>query len=317
MIIIPESFRRSYDRHMPPVEEVKNRAFRHLDEIASAFNGRYQGRVKSIESILSKAETTKYNCPFTEMEDLYAATIAVPSMHDIANVQEAVSARFEVVEVKSHRKKNPREFVYDDLHMILRLKDDTLIRDKGILTIKFELQIKTMLQYVWWQLEHDLVYKTNRLSWQKARIFGQIKAMLDLTDRMLANIEQAAGLQEEEEFDEYRSINEISEVLDQKWGAEPKPWYDLRRTSETVLKYCKMADISSIELSQILSLETHTDVFSARSITPTQAIFIALFRNKKELILSRLNSNRILISEEMKDFEISLNEIPLDNIVSL
>jgi len=73
-MIVPDSFRRAFDRLRPDFEELKERAQRSLEEIADAFNGHYDGRIKSIQSILSKAEIAEYSS-FEDMADIFAAVI--------------------------------------------------------------------------------------------------------------------------------------------------------------------------------------------------------------------------------------------------
>ncbi len=314
---VPESLRRSFDKISPDLEFLKKRAEYQLQDIANLYQAQYEGRVKTVESILSKIESGKQYESLTKIEDLFAATIAVPSLDKIQDVIAAVQARFEVVKIKSHRDKNPREFVYDDLHMILKLKDDALIINKNVLEYKFELQIKTLLQLAWWRLEHDLVYKTTRLSWQKSRVFGQIRALFELADSMLSNIEEAASLQSDEQFPDYISINNLAEILETKW--EDKPWYDLRRTAETVLFYCRLANIDLDQLTNILQEAVNQDVLAARSITPSQAILIALYRFNQREIISNLQSEdcSLYITEEMLEFFPALKDIPRDKLISL
>lgn len=306
---VPEGFRRSFDNIYPKIQEVMKRAECQLEDIANAYNGHYTGRSKSVNSVLSKAETAKFK-KIIDMEDLFAAVIAVPSKSQIHLIKEAVNARFNIVDTKEHWKKNPREFIYDDLHLLLTLKDDPVIRDKSILDIKFELQIKTYLQLAWWELEHNEVYKTNRLSWQKARIFGQIKAMFELADRMLANIDQVANIQEEEQYEEYMEINKTVEVLECYW--DEKEWYDLRRASETVIKFLKTINQPLEQLRVILDNPQNDDIKKARSITPVQAVLIALFREYKTVFLENISNTglSLCLTEEMLDFEPQLQEIP-------
>ncbi|MBP2644159.1 MAG: hypothetical protein H6Q67_2046 [Firmicutes bacterium] len=312
----PDSFRRAYDKIEPILKQLQARAQYQFEDIKSVCSAHYEGRLKSVPSLLSKAETGKYSS-IREMEDLFAATIAVPLLSQIKEVQEMVKARFVVLEVKSHRKKNPREFVYDDLHMILKLKDDALIRDKSILDYKIELQIKTLLQLAWWHLEHDLVYKTDRVSWQKSRVFGQVKAMLELADSMVANIDQVAVIQDEEEFQDYLRINEVAECLEKIWIQVPTPFYDLRRAAETVLLFLNLTEISAIEMVTILGDQSNKDLITAKSITPCQAVFIALFRGYKATILQNIKTHSLLITEEMIDFAADLSEIPDENVMKL
>ena len=50
----------------------------------------------------------------------------------------------------------------------------------------FEVQIKTILQHAWSIATHDLIYKTDTVSWPKERIAFQVKAMLEHAEIAIA-----------------------------------------------------------------------------------------------------------------------------------
>jgi len=319
MSVIPGSFRRSYDNIRPEFELLKNFAQPLLQEISDKFEGTYSGRIKSPDSVLSKVEFTGDGISrIGDIKDFFAAVIAVPSINLFVEIQTEVRSKFEVCSIKTQWKKNPREFVYDDLHMILSLKDNALIRDKKVLDIKFELQIKTLLQLQWWRLEHDIIYKANRRSWEKSRIFGQIRAMFELADRMLAKIDEVARIQPCEQYEEYININNMAEFLETIWpDLDNPPWYDLVRTAETVIKFMELANCDIKQFTVLMTESNNRALPSARTLTPPQVVLIVLFRHMPSVILGNLKANKLLITDEMCDFEPSLKNFPIANRIIL
>ena len=60
--------------------------------------------------------------------------------------------------------------------------------------ITFEIQIKTAFEHAWSVVTHDLVYKTDDISWTKRRLAAQLKAMVEQIDEALVdNFERVAG----------------------------------------------------------------------------------------------------------------------------
>ena len=316
MSVIPGSFRRAYDNTLSIFEYQKKLAEPLLIEIAKKFKGAYEGRIKSPDSTLSKIELTDDKLKsFIDMNDFFAAAIAVPSLNSFPDIQAAVRSTFIVHLEKMDWEMKPREFLYDDFHMILSIKDSAYIRDKNVLDVKFELQIKTMLQLQWWHLEHDIIYKANRRSWEKSRLFGQMRAMFELADRLLANIDEVAKIQQNGTYADYEIINEMAEFLETIWPDKLNPpWYDLVRTSETVIKLMGMAEYNMQQLKVLMQDPNNASLSTiARTLTPPQVILIALFRHVPSRMLQNLGETKLLITEEMYDFEPSLRNIPSNN----
>ncbi|MDR2245627.1 MAG: tetratricopeptide repeat protein [Treponema sp.] len=93
--------------------------------------------------------------------DLIGIRIICPFIEDIARVQAALQKKFEVLEV-DHKGSNHsfREFGYQSTHLLIRIPQD-VIGERGALAFDIaEIQIRTILQDAWAEVEHELVYKS-------------------------------------------------------------------------------------------------------------------------------------------------------------
>ena len=164
-MIIPGDVKQAYDQVWFRLIDLEKRTEPFLRGAAHKVNGEYIHRIKPIESLLLKIEKEGMARPFEEIEDLFAATIIVPNSALIPAVEEDVRSRFGVVREVPPKTKKPEQFVYDDRHLILRLKPEPGREDSKVENLIFELQIKTKMQAAAAAVSRDLSYKTKRLSW--------------------------------------------------------------------------------------------------------------------------------------------------------
>lgn len=144
----------------------------------------FYGRVKEEESFALKLESARF-MPGEE-DDMYAATIVVPTVADLEAAEKLVTDTF----VPDKRKPikddfthmQPHEFLFDHIRLYLRLKPAPGLVALPVHEMLFELQIKTYLQHAWAIATHDLTYKTENVSWPTGRIAAQIKAMLEMAE---------------------------------------------------------------------------------------------------------------------------------------
>jgi len=80
------------------------------------------------------------------------------------------------------------QFGYMSLHYICYLPDNGEY-DKSICGIPFEIQMRTVLQHTWAEIEHDLGYKSDfGVPRQIRRMFSQVAGLLEVADRQFVEI---------------------------------------------------------------------------------------------------------------------------------
>ena len=259
--------------------------------------------------MLIKAEKEGYQNPFARMDDLFACMITVPNPPAIENVREDVESTFQIVEARQ-RDVKPEEFPYTDLNLYLKVIPEFHNRDEAYLDVIFELQIKTLLQQAWSQAGHDVIYKGSKRSWGLARIASQLRALLEMADSVLANLEGAADtLQGAIEYPEYSETNRLVDVLEGTWDIPRLPTH-LYRAAQVIRAYLDLAGLTVDDLVEFLDRNEYLPYIKARSIAPTQAILIILFLEKWGDVGPRLKNRKLLVTSEMLDLCPQLSRIP-------
>ncbi|MBL7091657.1 hypothetical protein [Acidovorax sp.] len=315
---IPPSFKQSYMDIHPVLERLEAAVQPRAEEIAKRYNGVYTGRIKEPESILIKAEKEGYKHPFLQMDDLFACTITVPNSQAIEDVRRDVEAIFQLVEVRQ-RAVEPEEFAYNDLNLSLKTIPEFWNRGEAYLDLVFELQIKTLLQQAWSQAGHDVIYKARKKTWGLTRITSQLRALLEMADSLLANLDSAANiLQGTIEYPKYSKRNQIIDILECAWD-DPRLPGNLDRAALVIENYLELAGLASDDLVELLRREEYRRYVEARSLTPTQAVFIILFQEKWGDMKPRLKKGKrkVLVTSEMLDLCPNLAKIPPDYCASL
>lgn len=186
--MIPSDLLSSYTTTRHEIEALRERVDPILQSVAADRKGLYVSRLESPDSIFEKVVLGRYSTPLREMEDLLAATIVLPNApvgESRTKFEKILEAGFEVVEVRTNRTRRPSEFIYDDLHYILKLLDSPLLLNKSLLNWRFELQVKSYLEYGWSKATHDLMYKSEHESWRASRVEAQTKALIEMAEAAL------------------------------------------------------------------------------------------------------------------------------------
>jgi putative GTP pyrophosphokinase len=124
-----------------------------------------KGRVKEFEALyrklLEKSRKQIIEFPLKAINDLVGIRIVVPFIEDVQLVEVVLKRSLKIIAVKyKHQELSVREFGYDSTHLIIELpskiQTGTRIKDN----LFCEIQLRTILQDAWAEVEHELVYKT-------------------------------------------------------------------------------------------------------------------------------------------------------------
>lgn len=211
-----------------------------LQSFCSSNNYLFFDRIKSVESLSEKLEGGRVG-QWSELEDLYACTIIVPTSAHEAAVLRKLDACFERVDLRSRDtvQKPPDVFRFDATRYYARLGDDLArTREPGIEGIKFEVQINTVFEFAWTRVTHDIVYKSGSADWSKQRLAAQLKAAVEQIETVINSFEQTASKVSQSSFAEIDTkaaiVSFFSQLFDDGLmprGLEPASW---RRFSDNV-----------------------------------------------------------------------------------
>jgi ppGpp synthetase/RelA/SpoT-type nucleotidyltranferase len=156
-------------------------------------------RVKSIESAVKKFESKNYTSPFDEMTDQVAFRVITYLESDIEVIESSLRTYFEIDEANSIDKRNgnsPHEVGYRSLHLVCKLgqKRCNLPENEGLQDTPFEIQVRTVLEHAWAEIEHKQNYKSVvALPPSLQRKLNIISGTLELVDSQLAAIAKEAS----------------------------------------------------------------------------------------------------------------------------
>lgn len=148
----------------------------------------FKGREKGLESLSEKLESGRYS-KWSELDDLYACTIVLPTPKHEENVLEFLSQAFTPIEIRRRNstKKAPDVFRFDSTRFIGSVRvGDGLPLPEHLGRIKFEVQLPTAFEYAWSVVTHDLVYKTDDFDWRKARMAALLKGAVEQVELLIA-----------------------------------------------------------------------------------------------------------------------------------
>lgn len=151
----------------------------------------YLGRRKGVESVSEKIETGRF-ASWSSLDDLYAATIVVPSAAHEDRVLAFLNAVFAEVALRRRgtAQKAPDIFRFDATRFIGRVREETAAAyTPGIDLISFEVQVLTVFEHAWTVATHDLVYKSDTMDWRKHRLAAQLKAAVEQIELIIAGFE--------------------------------------------------------------------------------------------------------------------------------
>lgn len=155
-----------------------------------------KGRIKSFDSwyakrirLLRQARAAgREPIPIT---DVIALRAVCPFLGDLGRAESAIGAAFKVVEVeRKGSERSFREFGYESIHLLVELPDELKQAAGGLESPVVEIQLRTILQEAWAEVEHELVYKAEFTPFDEPmkRKLAALNANLSLSDIIFQEI---------------------------------------------------------------------------------------------------------------------------------
>lgn len=152
------------------------------------------GRLKTRDSFHGKIKSGKKQyAEIDEVTDVAGLRITTYFARDVDRVAEVIAPRFTVDEKNSvDRRKtiDSDRFGYLSLHYIVRPKDvDDPLARAGFIAVPAEIQVRSILQHAWAEIEHDLGYKyPGGIPRQIRRRFSLAAGLLEIADQQFDDI---------------------------------------------------------------------------------------------------------------------------------
>jgi ppGpp synthetase/RelA/SpoT-type nucleotidyltranferase len=163
-----------------------------------------QHRAKEPESVGRKAATPserdpnqpKYANPIIDITDLAGVRVITYFPGTLADIDTLLRDEFEIVERsdKSEELIAGERFGYQSIHYLVRVKPERtrLAEYDSFRNSIVEIQVRTILQHAWAEIEHDIQYKSaTTIPSEIRRRFMALAGMLEIADREFQTIQNA------------------------------------------------------------------------------------------------------------------------------
>ncbi|MGW9210655.1 hypothetical protein ACWGR4_27165 [Embleya sp. NPDC055664] len=188
---VPERTRNAYSSVTSDLQALDNYVSTTMRRWSDLRGYPFKRRIKTVESLSEKLETGRYS-KWSDLDDLYACTIVIPTVSHEADVLEFLGKVFNQVALRGRNttQKAPEVFRFDSTRFVGKVHaGPDLPYPAGMSDILFEVQVSTAFEYAWAVVTHELVYKSSDFDWRKARLAAQLKASVEQIELVIAGFE--------------------------------------------------------------------------------------------------------------------------------
>ena len=191
-----------YETYSPYLSEIMNNIKVILAEnIKLSSQPTFKGRIKNFQSYYKKLLRQKPDEAASSdslicLTDMMGIRVICAFLEDISVVQEQLQSIFDVKEIEiKGNSENFKEFGYESVHVLVSIPENCMPKSipEGIVfppDLVCEIQIRTILQDAWAEVEHELIYKTEFTPFDLPlrRKLASINASLSLADIIFQEI---------------------------------------------------------------------------------------------------------------------------------
>ncbi|MFA5516954.1 MAG: tetratricopeptide repeat protein [Desulfuromonadales bacterium] len=190
----PGPLQERYQALRPSCEKALQDIYHHVRELleANGLSPTIKHRVKRFDNYYQKLlRSARRRKSAPVITDLLGLRIICPFLGDVEKIEDLIRRNFEVAEVvRKAAGHSFREFGYDSLHLLVKADIPSIQEPLPYTQEVCEIQLRTILQDAWAEVEHELVYKS-QLSWPNRSIrrkLAALNATLTLSDHIFQEI---------------------------------------------------------------------------------------------------------------------------------
>ena len=282
----------------------------------------YKSRVKSFNSYYKKIlrlkpeETKGCSDSLVLLTDMMGIRMICAFLEDMQLGLEQIKKIFEIkeIEIKGAEKKFS-EFGYESIHVLIKIPESCkpkieLFNDLKPLgdNLVCEIQIRTILQDAWAEVEHELIYKTefNPLDTPLRRKLASLNAMLTLADITFQEIrDYQSRIQKELELRRHSFYDMTDSLIDEKPKEIEK---DINRLTPNMNGTIDEMLINALHQHNAGNLEEAIAIYSKilEVLSPNDKTIIAVIRKHRGMAYFSMNN----FDAALQDFDISLQYDP-------
>lgn len=205
----------SYEQFRKLIEEYLRNL---LNEKEISFHS-ITSRTKNIDSLAKKIDLKNKYHHLDEITDLVGIRIITYYSDTIDQISELIENNFIIDRANSIDKRksiDPDRFGYRSLHYVVQINTEEIKLKEKVADskLKFEIQISSILQHTWAEIEHDLGYKSQEeIPYDIKRSFSRLAGLLELADEEFLRIKNEIFTYKDQLMSSYLSANLDKESL--------------------------------------------------------------------------------------------------------
>lgn len=182
--------RERYIRYAAAVESILRMALRGLPihNISARAKDPERFAEKAAKPDPDNPQQPKYLDPINQIEDLAGARVITYVLRTLKEVEQVVQREFEVVERsdKADQLLEKASVGYRSIHFVVRMRPERvkLLEYHEFENLKAEVQVRTILQHAWAEIEHDMRYKPSaEPNKELSQRFTALAGLIEVGDR--------------------------------------------------------------------------------------------------------------------------------------
>lgn len=257
--------RERYVRYANAIESILRMALREIP------THNISARAKDTDRFAAKAAKPdpdnplqpKYTDPLTQIEDLAGARVITYVLRTLSQVEQAVQREFEVVERsdKADQLLEKALVGYRSIHFIVRMKQERvrLLEYQEFEGLNAEVQIRTILQHAWAEIEHDMRYKpAAEPNKELSQRFTALAGLIEVGDREFDQIYEIDARRRRELLDLAQINDAVPEPTDRQRNGRT-PVDNPLPTARDVEPTGQILDVASAQPKELMALGRYAD----------------------------------------------------------
>ncbi len=194
------NIQQTYDEYRPVFQEILSKIEASLKKsIHISSTPTYKNRIKSFSSyykkiLRQKPKEAAESKTLVTLTDMMGIRVICAFLEDLEIVEKQLEEVYDVKEIeRKGAQQSFREFGYESVHVLIAIPEDCKPDDTSVYLppdLVCEIQIRTILQDAWAEVEHELIYKSEFNPFDKPlrRKLASINASLTLADTIFQEI---------------------------------------------------------------------------------------------------------------------------------
>jgi len=148
-------------------------------------------RIKGFDSYYKKyLRLLKSGIAEPHITDLMGIRVICPFIEDLTKAETLIKEHFDVIETEQKGHYTFKEFGYESIHVLIKIPAEIIHKREQANCDVAEIQIRTILQDAWAEVEHELVYKAefSPFDMPMKRKLAAVNASLSLADIIFQEI---------------------------------------------------------------------------------------------------------------------------------